>query len=41
MGKYAVGTRLTRADMAKVLSTKDILGWDDRDIMVCHHRMKN
>ena len=39
--KYAVGDKLTREEMAKLWSTEKLLGWEDMEFLVWHHRMKN
>ena len=39
--KYEVGAELTREDMAKLWSTENILGRDEREILVFHHRLNH
>ena len=41
MGIYELGSKLTREDMAKLWSTKDILGRDEKEILVWHHRLNH
>ena len=36
-----VGSNLKREDMEKLWSTKDILGQDEREILVWYHRMNH
>ena len=38
-GKYVVGSELTREDMANIWSTKDLLGWDNRELLVWYNRL--
>ena len=37
--KDAIGYELTREDMAKLCSTKYLLGGYERDLLVWHHKM--
>ena len=39
--KYAVGDKLNREEMAKLWSTKDILGHVEQEILVWHHRLNH
>ena len=39
--KYAIGSKLTREDMAKLWSTKDILGRDEREILVWYQSLNH
>ena len=41
MGKYSVGSELTREDMAKLWLTEDLWGQDDRELLVWHHMMNH
>ena len=36
-----VGAKLTREDMAKLWSTKGLLGQNNRYLLVCHHRLNH
>ena len=36
-----IGTEITREDINKIWSTKDLLGRDTREIMVWNHRQNN
>ena len=40
VGKDVVGSEITRKGMAKLCSTRELLGWDVRDLLVWHHRLK-
>ena len=39
--KYLIGYEILREDMAKMWSTKDLLGWDERELLVWHHSLKH
>ena len=39
--KYVAGDEITREDMTKLCSTGDLLGRDNREILVWHHSLKN
>ena len=39
VGEDVVVDDITRRDMAKLWSTEYLLGWDDREILVCRHRL--
>ena len=39
--KDAIGANLTREDMYKLCSTKDLLGRDERELLVWHHRLNH
>ena len=41
MDTYAVGYNLMREDMAKLWSTEELLGRDNMDILVWHHRLNH
>ena len=41
MDKHLIGAELTREYMATLWSTEDLLGQDEREILVWHHRMKH
>ena len=39
--KYAVGAKFTREDMDKLWSTEDLLGLDERELLVWNHRLNH
>ena len=41
VGKDPLGANIRRGKMAIIWSTKDILGWDKRELLVCYHRLKH
>ena len=36
-----VRANLNKEDMVKLWSTKDILGQDEREILICHHMLNH
>ena len=41
LDKDVIGAYLTKKDMTKLWSTNDLLGWDERELLVWHHRMNH
>ena len=41
VGKYLIGSELTREDISKLWSTEDLLVRDERGLLVWHHRMNH
>ena len=39
--KYEIGADITREDMAKLWSTEDLLGWNERELVVWHHMLSH
>ena len=39
--KYVIGAELTRGYMEKIWSTENLLGRDDRYLLLWHHRMNH
>ena len=41
LGNDIVGADIMREDMANIWSTEEFWGQDEREILVCHHRLNH